>query len=85
MRSIADPMNRVTTNEFQEVIMRFAIFTLCCLWLSLDSAHASYGIYVGKNCTPDGSVFLDRRTPNLRRPNHDASPTSDPIVVDAGP
>ncbi len=26
--------------------------------LSFDSVRASYGIYVGKNCTADGSVFL---------------------------
>lgn len=38
--------------------MRFRLIAFACVMLSLDSALASYGIYVGKNCTADGSVFL---------------------------
>lgn len=38
--------------------MRYYLFAIGCVMLSLDSALASYGIYVGKNCTAEGSVFL---------------------------
>jgi secernin len=38
--------------------MRFIVVTLLCVLLSFDSVQASYGIYVGKNCTADSSVFL---------------------------
>lgn len=38
--------------------MRYFISAMFCLFLVVDSAQASYGIYVGKNCTADGSVFL---------------------------
>lgn len=38
--------------------MRFAFFAILYLGLSFDPALASYGIYVGKSCTADGSVFL---------------------------
>lgn len=38
--------------------MRFRLIAFACVMLSLDSALASYGNYVGKNCTADGSVFL---------------------------
>lgn len=38
--------------------MRVLVFAVLCWMLLLDSAQASYGIYVGKNCTADGSVFL---------------------------
>lgn len=38
--------------------MRFHLVAAACVLLSFDSAFASYGIYVGKNCTADGSVFL---------------------------
>jgi dipeptidase len=38
--------------------MRHCIVAILCLFLFVENAVASYGIYVGKNCTADGSVFL---------------------------
>jgi len=38
--------------------MRCILVSVICLLFPLESVHASYGIYVGKNCTADGSVFL---------------------------
>lgn len=38
--------------------MRTIFIVVCCGMLSSDAAQASYGIYVGKNCSAEGSVLL---------------------------
>ncbi len=42
----------------REATMRSHLIALMCALLPFESGLASYGIYVGKNCSSDGSVFL---------------------------